>query len=104
MIGCGLDGKLGQDWDPWTSFWTRYQTFGFICIDENIVTEVAKGAVLCCFIGLRVYCVSVLHKINSVSVKKTGQIMLFSKIIARNFENYTKHVKALCEQSADFEY
>jgi len=24
MAGCGLVWKLGQDWDPWTSFWTRY--------------------------------------------------------------------------------
>ena len=45
-----------------------------------------------------------LHKRNSVAVKKTGQVMLFSKIIALDCENYTKHVKALCEQSADFEY
>jgi len=30
--------------------------------------------------------------------------MLFSKVIALDCESFTKHVKALCEQSADFEY
>lgn len=30
--------------------------------------------------------------------------MLFSTVIALDCENFTEHVKALCEQNAEFEY